>query len=213
VSEPVKTRRYSSRLRQERAAATRERVLEAAQQLFLERGYVATTAREIAARAGVSVDTLYAAAGRKPQLMLELVERAISGAPGALPAEDRGYVREVRAAESAREKLALYARAVGDLVPRLAPLVRVLLEAAPADRSCAGLWGRIAERRAANMLRLAADLRVTGELRDDLTDQDVADIVWSTNAPEYFNLLLQRGWTPERYVWLLTEMWSRMLLG
>jgi len=29
------------------------------------------------------------------------------------------------------------------------------------------------------MLDLGADLRSTGEVRDDLTDADVADIVWS----------------------------------
>ena len=82
VQEPVKTRTYRSPVRRERAAATRGRVLAAARNLFLERGYVRTTAREIAARAGVSLDTVYAAAGRKPQIMLELVEEAISGQDG-----------------------------------------------------------------------------------------------------------------------------------
>lgn len=212
MSEPVKTRSYASPVRQERAARTRERVLEAAAELFLEKGYAATTAREIAARAGVSVDTVYTGVGRKPQLMLELVERAISGGPGAVPAQERAYVQAVRAAPTARAKIELYARALGTLLPRLAPLVRVLQEAAPSDAACARLWRTVADRRSANMLLFAQDLRATGELRDDLSDEEVADLVWSTNAPEYYQLLADRGWAPARFERLLVDLWTRVLL-
>jgi hypothetical protein len=63
------------------------------------------------------------------------------------------------------------------------------------------------------VLLFASDLRSTGDLRADLTDQEVADIVWSTNAAEYWLLLDQRGWTPARYEALLVDMWSRTLLA
>ena len=69
------------------------------------------------------------------------------------------------------------------------------------------------ERRAANVLLLAQDLRTTGELRADLTDQEVADIVGSTNAVEYYLLLARRGWTPERYARLLADLWTRRCWG
>jgi AcrR family transcriptional regulator len=212
VEEAVKTRTYRSAVRRERAAATRERVLGAARELFLEVGWARTTARGIAARAGVSLDTVYASAGRKPQIMLELVEQAISGEDHAVPAEARDYVRTVRLAPGARAKIEVYAGALAALLPRLAPLVQVLREAAPADADCARLWRGIADRRAANMLLFAQDLRETGELRPDLTDEDVADLVWSTNAPEYYQLLTERGWTPERYRRLVVDLWSRVLL-
>ncbi len=212
MEEPVKTRTYSSAVRRERAAATRERILVAARELFLERGYVGTTARQIAARAGVSLDTVYAAAGRKPQIMLELVEEAISGQDRAIPAEARDYVRAVRAAPGAHAKIAIYADALAVVLPRLAPLVQVLREAAPADADCARLWRGIADRRAANMLLFAQNLRATGEVRPDLTDAEVADVVWSTNAPEYYQLLTERGWTPDRYRRLVVDLWSRVLL-
>ena len=212
MEEPVKTRTYSSAVRRERAAATRGRVLVAARELFLERGYVGTTAREIAARAGVSLDTVYAAAGRKPQIMLELVEEAISGQDHAIPAEARDYVRAVRRAAGAHAKIEIYADALAVVLPRLAPLVQVLREAAPADADCARLWRGIADRRAANMLLFAQDLRATGEVRPDLTDAEVADVVWSTNAPEYYQLLTERGWTPDRYRRLVVDLWSRVLL-
>ena len=213
MQEPVKTRTYTSAVRRERAAATRARVLVAARELLLQRGYVRTTAREIAARAGVSLDTVYAAAGRKPQIMLELVEQAISGQDHAVPAEARDYVQAVQLAADARSKIGTYASALAVVLPRLAPLVQVLREAAPADADCARLWQGIADRRAANMLLFAQELRATGELRADLDDADVADLVWSTNAPEYYQLLAERGWTPERYRRLVADVWTRVLLA
>jgi AcrR family transcriptional regulator len=213
VQEPVKSRTYNSALRRERAAARRERVLAAARELFLQRGYARTTAREIATRAGVSLDTVYSAAGRKPQIMLELVEEAISGQDHAIPAEARAYVQALRRAAGARAKIEIYADALAVVLPRLAPLVQVLREAAPTDADCAGLWRGIADRRAANMLLFAQELRSTGELRPDLTDADVADLIWSTNAPEYYQLLADRGWTPVRYRRLIVDLWTRVLLA
>lgn len=62
------------------------------------------------------------------------------------------------------------------------------------------------------MLRFAADLRATGQLRDDLTNQQVADLVWSTNSPEYFQLLASRGHTPHHYAQFIADLWNRTLL-
>ena len=64
------------------------------------------------------------------------------------------------------------------------------------------------------MRLFAADLRATGELREDLDDDAVADVVWSMNAPEYWALLIgERGWTPERYGDWLADAWTRLLLA
>ena len=49
------------------------------------------------------------------------------------------------------------------------------------------------------MRRLAQGLRETGELREDVTDDDVADLLWSMNSTAYFGLLAERGWTGEQY--------------
>ena len=70
----------------------------------------------------------------------------------------------------------------------------------------------LVDRRAANMMLLAADLRATGELRADLSDRDVADMVWSTNGPEYYLQLRSRGWSAKRYAGLLQDLWCRLLL-
>ena len=214
VPEDVKsTRRYSSAVRAEQAAATRRAVLRAARELFAEQGYAATPISAIAARAGVAVDTVYAAAGRKPALLRELVETSLSGTDHAVPAEQRDYVVRLRAAATAREKIAIYAAAVAEIGVRMAPIHRALAEASVTDADCAALRREIGTRRAQNMRLLAADLRATGELRPDLTDDEVADIVWSMNAAEYRALLVgERGWTAERFGEWLADAWTRLLL-
>jgi AcrR family transcriptional regulator len=207
-------RRYRSAVRSEQAAATRAAVLRAALELFTERGYAGTPVSAIAGRAGVAVDTVYAAAGRKPDLMRELVETAISGEGAAVPALQRDYVRRVRDAATAREKVALYAAAVAQIAERMLPVQRALAEAAVGDPACAALRDEISARRAANMRLFAGDLRATGELRTDLDDDAVADVVWSMNAPEYQALLLgERGWSAARYGDWLADAWARLLLA
>ena len=207
------TRRYHSPRRAEQAAATRAAVLAAARDVFVAKGYGAATIAEIAARAGTSVDTVYASVGRKPALLRELVETALSGQDVAVPARQRDYVVQIKAAGSAAEKLARYARAVTAIQQRLAAVFLALRDAAVTDPDCARLWAVISERRASNMREFAADLRATGELRDDLTDDQVADVVWSMNAAEYWDLLVgRRGWSPERFAGWLADSWTRTFL-
>jgi AcrR family transcriptional regulator len=207
-------RQYRSAVRAEQAAATRRAVLHAARELFAEQGYAATGVAAIAGRAGVAVDTVYAAAGRKPALLRELVETSLSGGDQAVPAEQREYVGRIRAASSAREKIAIYAAAVAEIGVRMAPVHRALAEASVGDADCAALRSEISARRATNMRLFAADLRSTGELRPDLTDDEVADIVWSMNSAEYRALLVgERGWDAERFGTWLADAWTRLLLG
>jgi AcrR family transcriptional regulator len=214
VADGVKgTRRYHSPRRAEQAAATRRAVLAAAREVFVAKGYGAATVAEIAARAGTSVDTVYASVGRKPALLRELVETALSGQDAAVPAQQREYVARIRATAGAAGKLAVYAEAVTAIQQRLAAVFLALRDAAVTEPDCARLWDEISERRARNMLEFAADLRGTGELRDDLTDEQVADVVWSMNAAEYWDLLVgRRGWSPERFAGWLADAWTRMFL-
>jgi AcrR family transcriptional regulator len=214
VKQHGSTRAYHSPRRAEQAEATRQAVLLAARHLFVTKGYTATTIADIARRARVSPDTIYATAGRKPALLRELVETAISGTDQAVPAEERDYVIRMRAAPAALEVITIYAQAITAIQERLAPVFLALRDAAITDKDCAALWTEISERRARNMRALAADLRATGDLRDDLTDDQVADIVWSMNAAEYWDLLVrQRGWTPAEFATWLADAWARLLLN
>ena len=211
VQPPVK-RRYDASKRRKAAARTRTAILDAALQLFAGQGYAATPMTAIAERAGVALDTVYASVGRKPELARLLIETAISGSSQAVPAEDRDYVRAVQAAPDAETKIAIYASAMRLIAGRLAPVLGIVQQAAPAEPELAALWREIAERRAANMRRFVADLAAVATLRVD--PGEAADIVWATNAPELYQLLAgQRGWSPERYERFLADTWRRLLLA
>src|SRR5262245_56531859 len=80
----------------------------------------ATTIPEIAEAAGIAVETVYAAVGKKPSLFQLLVEAAISGSDRAVPAEECDYVRAIRKEVDAARKLQLYAAALRRIQPRLA---------------------------------------------------------------------------------------------
>jgi AcrR family transcriptional regulator len=211
VQPPVK-RRYDASKRRQAAARTRTAILDAALQLFAGQGYAATPMTAIAERAGVALDTVYASAGRKPELARLLIETAISGSSQAISAEDRDYVRAIQAAPDAETKIAIYASAMRLIAGRLAPVLGIVQQAAPAEPELAALWREIAERRAANMRRFVADLAAVATLRMD--PGEAADIVWATNAPELYQLLAgQRGWSPERYERFLADTWRRLLLA
>src|SRR5260370_40977528 len=104
---PVK-RRYDATRRRQAADRTRAAILDAARTLFTERGYAATPMTAIADRAGVAVDTVYASAGRKPELARLLIETAISGTDHAIPARQRDYAHAIQAAPAAHTKIAIY---------------------------------------------------------------------------------------------------------
>ena len=208
---PVK-RRYDATGRRQAAARTRAAILDAARELFAERGYSATPMTAIADRAGVALDTVYASAGRKPELARLLIETAISGTDEAVPAEQRDYVQAIRAAPDAGRKIAVYAAAMAAIAPRLAPVLAIIQQAAHDEPELARVWNQIAERRAANMRLFVADLAAVAPLR--LDPDQAADIVWATNSAEMYQLLVgQRGWTPERYERFLADAWHRMLLA
>jgi AcrR family transcriptional regulator len=180
---------------------------------MLADGYRATTVAAVAARAGVNADTVYELVGRKPALLRLLIEHAVSGADRPTPPEERSFVQAIRAEPDAGRKLDLYARAVRETQSRLAPLVKVIREAAPSEPDVAALWHEITERRAANMRTFIADVRSAGRLRRGLGVERAADIVWTLNSSDVYLLLTEdRGWSPDDYEHWLADTWRRTLL-
>lgn len=213
VTEEVKSRSYDNAGRETQSAETRQRIVEAARALMIEKGYRATTIAAVAGRAGVHVDTVYQLVGRKPVLLRELIEQAISGTSGAVAAEDRDYVRAIRGEPDPARKLDIYAGAMRHIQARMAPLLLALRDASTTEPEAATVWREISDRRAANMRRLAEELAAAGGLRRDLTVDEAADVIWATNSSEVYVLLTgERGWTPDRYERWLADTWRRLLL-
>lgn len=211
---PTPSRRdYDRSRRQATSDATRQRILDAARSIVISRGYRGTKIADIAAASDVHVATVYELVGRKPLILRELIERAISGADRAVPADERDYVIAMREAPEPRHKLAIYAAATSAIHGRLAPLLLALREAATTEPEAAAVWREISDRRAANMRRLVEDLQHAGGLRDDLPIEDAADFVWATNSPELYTLMCsERSWTPDHYEAWLGDLWSQYLL-
>lgn len=213
VQEVKKPRAYDGTKRRVHSDKTRQRILDAARVLILERGYRATTIAAVADRAKVNVDTVYELVGRKAVVLRELIEQAISGTDRAVVADERDYVKAMRATADPTEKLAIYARAVRAIQGRVAPLHLALREASSTEPEAEEVWREISERRAANMRRLVRDLKSTGRLRSDLSINDLADVVWATNSAElYIMLTVDRGWSTQHYERWLVDTWCRLLL-
>lgn len=213
VAKEVKGGHYDNAGRQIQSAETRQRIVEAARHLMVERGYRATTIADIAKEAGVHVDTVYALIGRKPVLLRELIEQAISGTDQAVAAQERGYVKAIRSATDPVRKLTIYAEATRRIQARMAPLLLALRDAAATEPEADEVWREISDRRAANMRELAGDLDAAGGLRAGLSIDEAADIIWATNSSELYVLLtVERAWPPERYERWLADAWCRLLL-
>lgn len=213
MADTVKPRPYDASARRARSTETRQRIVDAARALLLERGYRATTVAAIARAASVSVDTVYELVGRKPTLLREVIEQAISGTDRAVAADDRAYVQAMRAERDPGRKLEIYAGAIRAIHARMAPLVLALRDASTTEPEAHEVWQEITTRRAANMRRLARELRDAGGLRPDLTTDDAGDILWATNSAELYVLLVdERGWAPAKYEQWLADTWHRVLL-
>jgi AcrR family transcriptional regulator len=209
----VKRRPYDATNRQAHSRETRRRILAAARQTIIERGYRGATVARIADKALVNADTIYALVGRKPVILRELIEQAISGTDEPVVAEERDYVRAIRAEPDPRAKLAIYAKATCSIQGRLAPLFLALRDAARTEPEADRVWHEISHRRAANMRKLATDIRDAGALRKGLTISEAADVLWTTNSSELYVLMTtERGWSVDRYERWLAATWERLLL-
>lgn len=187
-------RRYHSPRRAQQAAETRQAVLSAATELFSTRGWAATSVREVAAAAGVSVETVYAGYGSKVELLLAAVDVGVVGDGEQVALVDRPEFASL-ASGPLSERVAAAARLTAAVNLRTAALHRALREAAGQDPANAGArLRRLEEDRRATVEQGLA--RVTG--RPVMAEE--RDGVWALTSAEVFSLLTEvSGWAIERY--------------
>src|SRR3954454_24970344 len=107
-------RRYDSPRRREQAGTTRRAILEAAERLFAERGYAATSVAQVAAAAGVSLKTVYLAFENKPGVLRALWHLQLRGDEDDEPVARRGWYQAVLDEADPVVKLRLNARNARD---------------------------------------------------------------------------------------------------
>lgn len=208
-------RRYDSPRRQEQAAQTRRDILAAAGTLFRERGYAATSMPQIAAAAGVVVETVYRAFGSKAGLFRAVVGAALAGGSTRAdrPVEERPAIRALIEEQDPRRQIALYAATQPGIHRRAGPLLRALRDVAGTDSELRTLWNELEAWRLEGQGRMAGLLGERGALRPDVTVEAARDIVWTLCSLAVHDLLvLERGWSYERYeAWLANALILELL--
>ena len=218
MSDRVKTpRRYDSRRRRAQAARTREDVLAAAHDAFVERGYARATLVSIAQEAGVVVETIYRGFGSKARLFNAVVEAAVAGgaARARVPVEDRPAIRAIAQERDPRNQLERYAATQPGIHSRMSPLMHVLTEAAAADPQLAEVRREMEDGRLEGLGRFAQLLADRAVLRAGLTAEDARDILWTLASHDvYDRLVTERHWPAERYeAWLADTLVHSLLAG
>ena len=205
----VKPRRtYDGAARQARTRRTRAAVVEAAQSLFVERGYAATTIEAISDRSDTPQATVYRLFSSKLGILKALLDVSIGGDDESVAMADRPQVRALFSAEGPKGQLAAFAALLRQVMARVGPVHRVLADAARSDQDAAALLAEIARQRHEGQQGIARSLARSGALRPGLSERDAADVIHALASPEVYALLVtDRGWSGERY-----ETWLRSIL-
>src|SRR4051812_14738360 len=137
---------YHSPLRAEQARRTRAAVLDAAARCFSEHGYAATTMKDVAAEAGVSVQTVFGQ-GSKASLLLACVDRAVVGDDEDVALIAREPFVRLRESTDRAGKLAAWHEITCAYAGRVVPAMRVFADAAGADAEVAAAYADYERRR------------------------------------------------------------------
>jgi AcrR family transcriptional regulator len=174
-------------------------VLARSRELFLAAGYGRTTIAAIARAAGVSKESVYKGYGGKPGLVRAIFEQSLLGA-GGTPAEERSD-RAQATATDARELMEQFGRFTAEVSPLGAPVFLLIRDAAASgDPEMAVLLRDVEDARYRRMLHNARQVLGRGFLKAGLTEEEVADVMFTcTSAELYESLVLTRGWDAERY--------------
>lgn len=203
------TRRYDSVRRLAQAKQTRAEIADAARRLFVARGWAATTVRDIATEAGVSVPTVYAAYGNKAGLAWALADAA------DLAADPSRMLDELEAAPAADPTRQLAAMAGYDrrLFERAGDLIALVREAARTEPELTDLY-RDARRQADKVRVQVLSEWPTGTLRAGLDLRTAVDVYAALcNIDVYTTLTTERDWSPDRVERWWAETLARELLS
>lgn len=185
----------------------RKCIREAASRLFEERGYAGTSMAAIAGAAGVAPQTVFVVFGNKTGLLAEAIDVALAGDERPIAMADRGPWREgspTSAEDAARD----FARAATEVLDRAGRLIQVADSAARQDPSLepmriAGHKGRLADVR-----RVAEVFSAAGYLRDGISVDAAAELLWTLTSPDTFGAFTELlGWSTTRFQrWIATTI-------
>lgn len=205
-------RPYDSTHRHKQAQQTRQRIIEAAYELFVGQGFGQTTIAEIARSAGVAVETVYTAFGNKAALLHHVWYAHSRGDEQDVTLYDRPEMQAILSEPDLTERIRRHAVFITANCRRIDALLRALQGAAASEPAAAAMLAEFATRRldvATKYARAAAD---TGQLA--VSEEECRDVIFATlDGTLWHNLVLERGWSDERFATWLGEMWIDRLIS
>jgi AcrR family transcriptional regulator len=211
LSKPVK-RSYNSSRRQEQARETRRRILHAAQTLFIEKGYGQTTIADVARAADVSPETVYATFKNKATLLHRVWDVTVGGDDQDVKLHERPEIMAIRAEPDLATRLRMQAPFSTATARRMAPFARALQGAAASEPAAAAMLAEMDRQRLEGLSHMARESAATGQLK--VSEQECHDVMWTTtDGTLWYRLVVERGWTDERFAEWLGEMWVAALVA
>ncbi len=207
MEEQAGGRRYDSLRRQAQARQTRAEIANAARRLFVSQGWAATTMRDVAREAGVSVPTVYAAYQNKTGLVWALADVA------DLSADMPRMLDELEATSGPERQLAAMAAYDRRLFERAGDLIALVREAGRTEPEFADFYHQA--RRQADQTRVQVfSSWPHGTLRPDVDVATAVDVYAALcNIDVYTTLTIERAWPPDRVERWWGETLARELLS
>src|SRR5262245_39580123 len=206
-------RQYRSPIREEGARHTRQAIVAAASELFVERGYLGTSLADVATAAGVARPTVFAAFGSKPALLRRVLDEALAGDDAPVAVADRPWFTPVWDATTPGAVLDAYAQVCDVIARRAAHLFEAVRRAADDAPEVAELWNTLQDNRRAGAKMIIEHVQTMGDLAPGL-DHDIAiDTLWIFNDPgHYAALVIARRWPEPAFTrWLADRMRDALL--
>jgi AcrR family transcriptional regulator len=210
-SKPPVKRRYDASRRRAQAQESRTAIVVAARDLFLVQGYGHTTITDVAKRAGVSVQTIYAAFKNKPALLHRAWDITVGGDDEEVVLHERPEVVAIRQEPDLATRLMLQAEFSTRTAQRIGPFQLMVQAAAGADPAAAAMLEEMGRQRLAGLSVMAAEAAATGQLA--VSEADCRDLLWSmTDGVLWHRLVQERGWSNEQFADWLGRMWVELLV-
>lgn len=208
-------RKYDAPRRVEQASATRLAIIDAAAELFAERGYGATTMAAIAELARVSPKSVYSL-GDKAHMLILALDRVMLGDAdaGALGERARGGADLGGADVDPVDAAISGASVAAPGLYRMYRLYRAFEQAAAVDEEIAPVWDDFEKRRRADVRRVVRSFEKVSPLPDGLDSQLAVDTLWASVGWHPVSLLVeQRGWSEAQVSRWVEDMFVAVLVG
>jgi AcrR family transcriptional regulator len=204
-------RKYSSVVREEQAARTRTRILDAASALFLERGYARTTMKDIAAQADVARDTVHAIFGSKARVLTSLIDVRLVPDGTVANVTQRPDAQAIKDEIDQRKQIELFAKFIAGISTELRPVFEILRTASAVEPEMAKVFQEMDRFRLSNMRTYARWIAARGPLR--VSSRQAGEIIWALASLDVGRMLCDElGWTESQHARWLSDTLVRTLL-